>query len=859
MVRALRAYLMVYDESGEWDISPHRDLESLTEYWDRVRNSGARCSALIHVGFDRPETATLSDLLARFPERVLITASARWAMPEGFVVAPQAVGTCRCSDGPTEMPIYIATHGWGYEISAEELGLKDDGTLLPRPSLTGKPEGWIGSLSGDQPDLYEELARNGISTDADYVSLKDCLPEKLRDVVDTERFQYLRATIDAEDPANILGIAPAWLLNSSVFNLELTVRVANVFRRENVALVRDLIGRSSNDLRTLQNFGRASVRDLVFALCSAIEEGPVSLLRTAIEMGPEALELLEYKATGKPLLENLDAALNALPLKGRETIRGRLGADGRRLTLQEIGEQQGLTRERVRQIEAKYVRRIIESYYWDDVIGIKLDALLRAREEPLFLDLLEAEDEWFRGFSNNFDHLANVIEVFTESRFHVFTIHGRSVVTRITRDAWNDLMKATEASLEGNAGHSWTESDVGIFVEMMAREKGAPDLTPLLLDGMRDKILFAKPTEEAEPVLIGFGRNVEQLVLAVLMEAEAPLHYTEVASRVQQRAKRKIYVRVVHNALRKVGAKLFNRGIYGLLKHFTLSELVREDILSEAEDIIFAWPESKQWHCAELLELLAEQRPDLPEGLTPYLLNIVLEQSQRLNYLGRLVWTRLGSRETSTADRIDVAQAFVSLLAKAGHPLTGKELKEKLTKRRSLSPSLQINPNARMIRLAPGLWGLIDRDVGMSKQKQQVRLDVLFRILQQRQKALHLSEISDMLEAARIPLPDAVDPYLMLSLAQQDPRFRLGQNHLLGLAEWTDFRRTTFAQAVQKIVDEMRDPLSLDEICTRVASLTERVTAKEQVSSTLRVLGAVFDREGQLWCPPTADSAKDPD
>ena len=67
----------------------------------------------------------------------------------------------------------------------------------------------------------------------------------------------------------------------------------------------------------------------------------------------------EETATGNLLREQLETALSALPAREVRILRLRFGlSDGKRHTLREVGDKMGVTRERVRQIEAQALRRL---------------------------------------------------------------------------------------------------------------------------------------------------------------------------------------------------------------------------------------------------------------------------------------------------------------------------------------------------------------------------------------------------------------------------------------------------------------------------------------------------------------------
>jgi RNA polymerase primary sigma factor len=64
-------------------------------------------------------------------------------------------------------------------------------------------------------------------------------------------------------------------------------------------------------------------------------------------------------ATDNLLRQQIETALSVLPPREVRILKLRFGlSDGRRHTLREVGEKMGVTRERVRQIEAQALRRL---------------------------------------------------------------------------------------------------------------------------------------------------------------------------------------------------------------------------------------------------------------------------------------------------------------------------------------------------------------------------------------------------------------------------------------------------------------------------------------------------------------------
>ena len=75
---------------------------------------------------------------------------------------------------------------------------------------------------------------------------------------------------------------------------------------------------------------------------------------------PDTSALDPYEFTAKSALrEELDAALSQLAPREERVLRLRFGLlDGRARTLEEVGKEFGVTRERIRQIESKALRKL---------------------------------------------------------------------------------------------------------------------------------------------------------------------------------------------------------------------------------------------------------------------------------------------------------------------------------------------------------------------------------------------------------------------------------------------------------------------------------------------------------------------
>jgi hypothetical protein len=125
----------------------------------------------------------------------------------------------------------------------------------------------------------------------------------------------------------------------SLSQLPMSVRLDGVVRRCGFARLGDLDGVSARQLQGLKNCGRVTLRELR-TLLERVAAGEFATPE------PAALQLPPVD-----LLPLLDGLLAQLPARDQRVVILRLGGeDAKKLTLQHIATEHGLTRERVRQI-----------------------------------------------------------------------------------------------------------------------------------------------------------------------------------------------------------------------------------------------------------------------------------------------------------------------------------------------------------------------------------------------------------------------------------------------------------------------------------------------------------------------------
>jgi hypothetical protein len=819
----LRAYVMLWSQDTGWQVFVCRDLDAITRAW-KDRQHPEHATGILHIGFDRPLSRQFEEVARQWPGRMLVTTAAKHALPKDFESSVSTIGFVETHG------IHLAIKGWGYSVSDDELARAVD--AAPEEVLSETPlpvtKGWVASLVAAEPTAEAPLRKAGIYDESSYLIHESELERQFRYWVGLFRYRALIAP-DANEPAAILQAAPPWLLNRPIVGASLSVRAFNILHSSGIKTFGDLIGYSVDDLLSLHNFGRKSVDDLRDCLVECLNEGPADV------------ETKLAEATAKTLVSLFESALAQLDERERDIFSRRIGFRKRLETLQSIGGDYGITRERVRQIEVKCLRRLRNSAHWDSLLTTKLGSLLHSRDYPLPVLGLEAADPWFEGVSASPSLIRSLVANFCADSLSIVKIDGIEYISRITQEDWDYALHEAHQILASGAGHNWSEEHCRSTVSGLLKETSR-ELRNLLWDKARALCHFSD-SDDGSRVLQSYGRGAEQLVEAVLFESDRPLHYTEIAERVAARAARPVDIRRIHNAAAAVGI-LLGRGTFGLEKHAKLPADVADILREEAENLIVSGPDGRQWHTSELCTLLAERHlPDIPV-VNKYVLDMILRQSPQVRSLGRMVWSKLPAGYQVSEGRIDVRQAIISLLTDAGSSLSATEIRHRLVALRGVNSTFQISAQDPLIRVGPGIWGLNDRDIPLKRPQQAQLIDGLVNALMERQEGIHISEISSL----HLPnIDESISPQLVFYIATLDPRIRSNAGQYIFLSEWDDVRRVSPLEAVKACLHDATNPLSIEQVRAVVEGLIKRPCETRTVSACLQAIDADFDKGTNTW------------
>ena len=816
MEAPLRAYLMMRTGDGAWKVTVCRDLGTVISTW-KLRKAPDRDVAVLHIGFERRPSQSYEAIAAAYPGRMLLTRAARHAMPSSFVSSATPVGVTEGDE------VFIGLRGWGYSLEDPTAG--NDYGVKPCPqSVVSEMQGWVSSFLNEYPSDTETLNAQGIHDETSYLSKEEGLERSVRHRTGLFRVHHIIGA-NCEDPCKLARAAPPWLLEQKLASMRFSVRAKNVFRTSGIKTVGDLADWSPGTLSAQRNFGRKSMADTYEALTAALNEGPLRAA-TAVAI-PESRRLLTE--VRKTLLSFTD--------RERDVLTRRLGFETAPETLQEIAEDYGMSRERIRQIEARTTRKWIRESSWDDILEQKISRLLIGRSFPLPVAGVEALDAWFEGASSDRIFFRNLVQTVCGDRIHMLYIDGLYYFSLMKVKTWERTISEASKLLSYGVGKEWSEDYARSLVQGLLPDT-AKEFDTLLWDKSSHLCHFIV-AENGSRVLTSYGRGADHFVEAILAESDTPLHYTQIVERAKERTGTILDPRRAHNAAANVG-HLLAPGTFGLANHVPLSDEQMSQIRDEAEDIVCSEAHSRQWHTSELLSEISERFDGGFDGLNKYVLDVALSRSRMLKSLGRMTWVAVNT-DIDDQSRIDIHQAVVAIVQAAGHPLSTTDIKERLTAVRGISESFQIFPTDPLIRLQRGLWGINDRDLPISREKQRELIQELLNILDKTQLGVHASELSSML-----PL-NGTQPETFLSVASQDSRLKVAQGRYVYLSEWRGSRRETFGQALSAVLEEAEGSLPLDKIVKMIEKRIGRRINERFVSSALQTLEADFNGSTGEW------------
>ena len=413
---SLKIYFSICNERLEINYTIHRDIITLRELWESKITNSNWLFSIIHVGYDIPNyninhVIEIIDNIPDITKPVFITESAKWSLPYKYSICTNdPLFTTEFEARDHRIPIYLILNEWGYEHNYQpSLNIHPSPTVYNDIHATG----WVKELSIINNGLGHELLSHGIAKEEDYIKHKKRLTSETIIHIDNFRYNYLFNRLDCPNLFTILQILPEWLLKCSIDEIGLSVRTYFSLKRNQITRLNDLTTSKYNKV-FLDSNNESSITNSIIQSINYTYKNYKDDASFFKEVASGVMSKVdEYDDVTPGFYNYIYTKFNSLPEKRRKILATRLGFDGTRpLTLKEVGDSNGYSRERIRQIENRYFPKIFSRIILDNHVIPKIEKLLENRDKPLILDLLIIEDDWFCGFSTNVKCLEEIIDRF---------------------------------------------------------------------------------------------------------------------------------------------------------------------------------------------------------------------------------------------------------------------------------------------------------------------------------------------------------------------------------------------------------------------------------------------------------------
>ncbi len=693
-------------------------------------------------------------------------------------------------------------------------------------------QSWFFLMVKDNPGLRALLSDEGIEDELTYLQHKNSLSDRLRKQIDDYRFKVLVNLADQDNPIAILEIAPSWLLNTEVEFFPCPARIKNIASRLDIDRLHDFLKFDFFTLRRMPNMGIKSLREFANAIVLAQDKGPPPTLENPVNFD-------------ETLYECLLSSINSLAdERHRYIILNRFGVGCPPITLEEIGTSLNITRERVRQIQKKVTQAITDGEYWDDSLKFKILRRFNEKNGPIILEEIVEVDPWFSEFQNQMGLLKRVIEHFANLNLHLFDVARKTVISKISKDEWDQCEAEVLSFLEHSLDMNYSFEDVELIIEHQLAKYDAAELTELLFDEILRVLNFSN--FDGESVLVNIGNSISNRLNVVLEESDTPLHYSKAKLHYEERYGIVATERQIHSALSHYNFHLFDRGVFGVLKHLPISLERLAELVEQAEQLANE-KRSKQWHTSELLRKLVGLQIIIEhEGVDKYVLNIGLQISSKLKYLGKMVWI-CDDIENVNVPRIQLKDAIPVIIRDNGGPMTVREIVNELKKSRGVGYDItqQLYLSDLIAKTDPGRWGLLSRDFEKPLSYWSYIKSEILDHLSACGQAVHKSEIIEVLSSRGVSELPKIN--LLLGIISSDEDFRTWPGGFFGMASQDNPNRLSLSQALAKVLSSTDIEFTTNEIMDSLSAYVSFPYNKSQLSRMINDCGFQYELETGYW------------
>ena len=500
-----------------------------------------------------------------------------------------------------------------------------------------------------------------------------------------------------------------------------SVRTQNVLNVNDITLLSELVRYSERGLLLLPNFGRKSLNEITnklnelgctlfmnldeYHIESAFDENnKVILYSPEIVINNSSNNDKVVKKENNKFIYDFLSSIQMLDnFREIEILKKRAGftPEGCQ-TLEQIGQNNNVTRERIRQIEAKAIKKIkhysvgwnIDSY-WDK----KIYSLLENRIYPLLIDDLKQNLSFSDIDSQNvgtlkyiFSHLENPIYILNE----LDTVF----ITRLHKIAFDQIINDLKSFLKNcnQKTFSYIYEKGKTFFPVTAHELVNKSIDYCL----RNSAIGLNENNEQYLISYSSTSSVTNIAIEIFAQADSVMTNKEIQEYASVNYPN-TDIKIIQSRIATLdGVYPMSHGSWGKLSYLNL-DIKELAIVKDEIQFFLDKLKTDQFHSREIRQIVFEKKVIQNKIFDDFVISAIIREYFKIPYLGRQMFANPDSEE---GKRVFVHDVLHQVLIANGKPMHSKDLLFEANKIRSMHDGLPVFIKEPIILLGKGFYGL---------------------------------------------------------------------------------------------------------------------------------------------------------
>ena len=480
----------------------------------------------------------------------------------------------------------------------------------------------------------------------------------------------------------------------------------------------------------------------------------------------------------------------------------------------------------------------------------RLDEVRKGMVVPLKISSLPSYDSWFEGCDLHPYVFKFILELFNfgdeskDSGYVISDYDDLGIILKGDIDTLGNSLKDLVDFVKTNVNKGITKSQIKDKIENIA-SIDSPELVDFIFYEAIEHAIFSDDGNGNE-FLIYYGQGIEGQIIDVLSSSDVPMNVNNIAEQIQRKFNLSVDVEYVRSHCQSIGY-LFARSTYGLQIHlpFNLEEI--DEISERSREHMESLPESRQWRSNEILEEAPDLEEEYGNRLNQYTLAMILELSKKFISHGKMLFSLSNHGDEGRVRRFEFAELVEAVLEKSDIPLTRSEIYTLVSKDRGLSSNAQIQPIGRLVSCGRGVWGLLDKHLGLTEIDFELIIEDLVNIFKNSKQGLDYKDLVSRLAEGTKAWQFRNTPVILFSLATKSKKFKISDIFLYP-SNWPGPLRTTQRLALEQTFTEIpEDGMTLSSILDNASLKYGHPILREYGYAVIRELGAYYDESMGLW------------